>query len=228
MPATAANDYLLKIKRDLFLKYAKKLNCTAIFTAETTNTLAINLLCNIAIGRGSQVQNDVGFCDIRDDQVKILRPMKDIGKEELDYYMKIKKLDPVFKKNVKSSSLQSAIASFVSDLQENFQSTISTVCKTADKIGDYDADKASRKCRICKSDLNKKNMKLSALEATNISKTVSFGNRHFKQDLEKNSELLSMLENDTQNMFPLIYKHLCYGCSRNHSEMSKPELLHIG
>lgn len=74
-----------------------------------------------------------------------------------------------------------------------------------------------------------KNLKLSALEATNISKAVSFGNRHFKQDLENNSELLSMLENDTQNMmFPLIYKHLCYGCSRNHSEMSNPELLHIG
>lgn len=82
--------------------------------------------------------------------------MKDIGKEELDYYVKIKKLDPVFKKNVKSSSLQSAIASFVSDLQENFQSTISTVCKTADKIGDCDADKASRKCRICKVIMKKK------------------------------------------------------------------------
>lgn len=59
MSATAANDYLLKVKRHLFIKYAKQLNCTAIFTAETTNTLAINLLCNLAIGRGSQVQNDV-------------------------------------------------------------------------------------------------------------------------------------------------------------------------
>lgn len=75
--------------------------------------------------------------------------MKDISKEELDYYVKMKKLNYVLHKNVKSNSLQSAISSFVSDLQENFQSTISTVCKTADKIGDYDEDKASGSCRIC-------------------------------------------------------------------------------
>ncbi|CAH0592433.1 unnamed protein product [Chrysodeixis includens] len=150
MPSTAANDYLLKVKRHLFIKYAKQLNCSAIFTAETTNTLAINLLCNLAIGRGSQVQNDVGFCDVRDEKVKILRPMKDISKEELDYYVKIKKLVSITRTNVKSNSLQSAISSFVSDLQQNFQSTISTVCKTADKIGDYEEDKASGKCVICK------------------------------------------------------------------------------
>lgn len=69
-------------------------------------------------------------------------------------------------------------------------------------------------------------MKLSALEATNISRIVSFGNMHFKPDLENNSNLISSLENNAQNsMFPLINKYLCYGCSRNHSEMNNPELL---
>lgn len=59
MPPTAANDFLLKVKRNLFVKLAKQLKCNAIFTAETTTTLATNLLCNLAIGRGSQVQNDI-------------------------------------------------------------------------------------------------------------------------------------------------------------------------
>lgn len=59
MPPSAATDYLLKIKRNLLVEYAKLLKCNAVFTAETTNTLAINLLTNLVVGRGSQVQNDI-------------------------------------------------------------------------------------------------------------------------------------------------------------------------
>lgn len=59
MPPTSMNDFLLKIRRTLFIKYAKLLQCNIVFTAETSNTLAINLLCNLAVGRGSQVQNDI-------------------------------------------------------------------------------------------------------------------------------------------------------------------------
>lgn len=76
--------------------------------------------------------------------------MKDISKEELDYYVNIQQLVPISSTNVKSNSLQSVISSFVSDLQQNFQATISTVCKTADKIGDCDEDKANKRCIICK------------------------------------------------------------------------------
>lgn len=59
MPATACYDFVKKVKRSLFIKYAKLLHCKFVFTAETTTGLAINLLSNLAIGRGSQVQNDV-------------------------------------------------------------------------------------------------------------------------------------------------------------------------
>lgn len=59
MPSTISNDMYPKIKRSLFIRYAKLLGCNFIFTAETTTTLASNLLSNLALGRGSQVQNDV-------------------------------------------------------------------------------------------------------------------------------------------------------------------------
>lgn len=64
MTPSAATDFLLKIKRNLLVEYAKQLKCYTVFTAETTNTLAINLLSNLAIGRGSQVQNDIVSTDI--------------------------------------------------------------------------------------------------------------------------------------------------------------------
>lgn len=59
MPSTISNDLYPKIKRSLFIRYAKLLGCSFVFTAETTTTLASNLLSNLVLGRGSQVQNDV-------------------------------------------------------------------------------------------------------------------------------------------------------------------------
>lgn len=75
--------------------------------------------------------------------------MKDISKEELDHYLRLKDLMPVSKDNLKSNSLQTAINSFVTDLQENFQSTISAICRTADKIGVSEDDVELKKCTIC-------------------------------------------------------------------------------
>lgn len=59
MPSTGSNDFVKKVKRSLLIQYAELLQCKYVFTAETTTVLAINLLSNIAIGRGAQVQNDV-------------------------------------------------------------------------------------------------------------------------------------------------------------------------
>lgn len=75
--------------------------------------------------------------------------MKDISQEELEYYIKIKGLHPTKHTDVKSNSLQSAISTFVTELQNNFQSTISTVCKTADKIGVTNSDANGLTCSIC-------------------------------------------------------------------------------
>lgn len=220
MPPTAANDFLIKIKRDLFITFAKLLHYKYVFTAETTNTLAINLLCNIAVGRGSQIQNDISFSDIRDEEVMILRPMKDISKEELDLYVKLKQLSPLRDNLNCDNSLQSVISSFVCNLQENSQATISTVCKTADKIGELDENRTQEKCLLCKSDLGTKMLKMSALDATKTSRTLSSKSNECGYNME-----LNKLENDIDTtVFPFVHKYLCYGCSRNHSEM-KPHNL---
>lgn len=75
--------------------------------------------------------------------------MKDISKEELNHYIILKGLKPEYCKDLISNSLQQAISSFVNDLQENFQSTISAICKTADKIGVGNNDNELDKCSVC-------------------------------------------------------------------------------
>lgn len=74
--------------------------------------------------------------------------MKDITEEELQHYVKLKDLRPVNAEHIRKSSLQFAIKTFVSDLQQNFPATISTVCKTADKIRSI--EKKTKRCQLCK------------------------------------------------------------------------------
>lgn len=74
--------------------------------------------------------------------------MKDISQEEIDQYIKINQLSPASCiSNNQENCLQTIIKNFVTDLQENYQATISTVCKTADKIGV--GMKQSKKCKVC-------------------------------------------------------------------------------
>ncbi|CAH0405392.1 unnamed protein product [Chilo suppressalis] len=219
MSSSTRNDYLAKIKRELFICYAKELQCNSIFTAETSTTLAIKLISNLSLGRGSQVQHDIGFCDNRN-EVKILRPIKDITLEEIQHYITISQLTPLNVRHAQEYSLQSVAKLFVNDLQQNFQSTISTICKTAEKIGIQNENKHKIKCLICESGINKNQCKLTALEATNYSKIVSMAQQ------ESTSGIGSPIEQQF-SMFPHVNKYLCYACSKNYSEMKSTVPLNI-
>ncbi|XP_063821498.1 cytoplasmic tRNA 2-thiolation protein 2 [Ostrinia nubilalis] len=212
MSVSSKIDFVSKASRDLYINFAKLLQCRYVFTGETLGTLATNLLTNLTIGRGSQVQHDVGFCDNRS-QIKILRPIKDISQEEIDQYIKINQLDialtssPINQENC----LQTVIKNFVIDLQENYQATVSTVCKTADKIGI--GTKKCNTCEICESDVGEISNKLSALEATNFSSTISAGQDHMT--LENNLSIKATV----YSMFPHVNQTLCYTCSKMFSEI---------
>lgn len=217
---TAYNDLFTKTERLIYIKYAKLLQCNFIFTAETTYTLASNLLCSISVGRGSQVENCVGFIDSRDETVKIVRPMKDISREELQYYIDIKKLSPGRHNSIQKNSLQFLVNNFVSDLQVNYPSTISTVCKTADKLCISPTDNNFQnydRCNICKSTINASDKKLTALQATNFSRLVSLKRPNIDYDARA-KEIVP--ENQEDCMFPYLNRHLCYSCSRNYSELN--------
>ncbi|XP_073957441.1 cytosolic thiouridylase subunit 2 isoform X2 [Choristoneura fumiferana] len=162
------------------------------------------------------------FCDARDGKVKILRPMKDISKEELIYYIKINNLNPIDQIDVKENSLQSVIGTFVTELQDSFQATISTICKTADKIGTDAGEETNQQCVLCECDLRMKNNKLTALDATNFSKMVS----ERSNNIHSNNDKLENLgdQESMKSMFPFINERLCYGCSRNYLEMDHCKL----
>ncbi|XP_032529215.2 cytoplasmic tRNA 2-thiolation protein 2 [Danaus plexippus] len=214
---TTGQDVLTKIKHNLFIRISKQLGCRFVLTAETTTLLAMKLLSSIVIGRGSQVENDIGFADNRDGNVEILRSMRDITNEEIDIYLNIKQMCVDPKDSDQEISLQAAIRDFVLDLQENYPSTISTVCKTADKLGSVNGKNNIKKCHVCQSTINFKDSKLTAVEATIFSRIVSS---------EKSPESASDLPFNTKDntMFPYIFDRFCYCCSRNYLETKGSDL----
>ncbi|XP_068626865.1 cytoplasmic tRNA 2-thiolation protein 2 [Battus philenor] len=217
MTPTTKSDVETKIKHDNFIRIAKELKCNYVFTAETTTTLAVNLLSNLSIGRGSQVEDDIGFCDKRDKNIKVLRPMKDITEEELQHYIKIRDLIHISVKDIKFNSLQSVIKHFVKDLHENFPATVSTICKTADKIGCL--EQTEKRCQFCKSSFNVKRNKITAVDATNFSRTMS--NFLPSNNTTSTMSTLQMSTDDSTvnlSMFPFLDDHFCYCCSRNYLE----------
>ncbi|CAH2050379.1 unnamed protein product, partial [Iphiclides podalirius] len=224
---TTSNDVEKRIKRDIFIRVASELQCKYIFTAETTTTLAINLLSNLVIGRGSQVENDVGFSDNRHENIKILRPMKDITEEELHHYIKVNKLNSVSTDHIRKNSLQSTIKTFVSDLQENFPATISTVCKTADKISSTENN--PKRCQMCKSYFNMMTEKMTAIQATIFSRTVSNCQPSEYYNVDQNTNVKSPLDHHHHktSMFPYIDNKLCYSCSKNYLERGLQDIFEI-
>ncbi|XP_045773034.1 cytoplasmic tRNA 2-thiolation protein 2 isoform X2 [Maniola jurtina] len=216
------HDLIIKIKRQLFLRIAKELDCKTVFTAETTTQLAKKLLCNLALGRGSQVENDIGFADLREKSVRILRPMKDIMNEEIDYFVKVKQLSPVYDYSNTEIGLQSVINNFVVDLQDNYPSTIFTVCKTADKIGSNENTNDVKNCTLCQSNITLESANLTAVDATIFSRQMCFKQADAHDDIE----VTRNISEDKNPMFPSIYETLCYSCSRTYSELDICEIPH--
>ncbi|XP_041975916.1 cytoplasmic tRNA 2-thiolation protein 2 [Aricia agestis] len=205
---TTSCDLLAHMKQNLYIQIAKELQCKIIFTAETTTTLAVNLLSDIAIGRGSQIENNIGFCDMKNKDAQILRPMRDITIEEVETYAAIKGIYFTQSKCASNkNSLQSIIQDFVSGLQENFPATLTTICKTADKISS--SDSKDKICMFCKSTFDQDVEKLTAADATHFSSYVSCT----KFDV-CNPTLSGHLELVTSN------QDLCYCCQRNVLELS--------
>lgn len=90
-----------------------------------------------------------GFCDSRN-KIQIVRPMRDITFEEIEYYISIKEIKVTKPKNGDTdNSLQSAITTFVADLQINSEPTISAICKVADKISGQAENVAAQQIKYC-------------------------------------------------------------------------------
>lgn len=229
---TAKQDLLKKLRHRLIASVAKKLECGKVFLGNDATNLAVDILSNVAVGRGAQLAVDVGFVDDRFKNLMILRPMRDFTRVELDHYLNInglKALDTakVTKSSDPFASIQQLTEDFILDLESQFTGTVSTVFRTGDKVcaskQSHNDNKSNDEiCVICNALMDTRPLDdATAIKATLFSRFIS--TQGIKSIVDVNvddnySEKLNCdnCQGDCFNSKDLtlqqLRKFLCYGC----------------
>ncbi|XP_024274529.1 cytoplasmic tRNA 2-thiolation protein 2 [Oncorhynchus tshawytscha] len=180
---TAKEDLLHTLRQHLILHTARTQGYTKVMMGDSCSRLAIKLLSNISLGRGASLATDTGFSDPRHGDVVIVRPMRDYSSKEIAYYNRMFDIPSVFIPGLDSkaqdkASIQRLTESFVTKLQTDFPSTVSTIYRTSEKLHtacppQNTNTQLSAKCLLCVCALDTKLEEFSAYQATLISEQLS-------------------------------------------------------
>lgn len=207
---TSRQDYLQQQRKNLIASVAQQLQCSHVFDSSISVDLATQLLTSIALGRGGSAALDVALLDDRlAAGIKLLRPLKDLTEQEVQFYVHAQRLQPLLMASSRygqelgdAASLQNLTSAFVANLQKNFSSTVSTVFRTGGKISESTHPEQA-KCNHCQSALD---VELSdTLLAIEYSRSVSEAGVRLNEAIE-DPEIISkrrMKLND----------ELCHACS---------------
>ncbi|KAJ7986064.1 hypothetical protein DPEC_G00346930 [Dallia pectoralis] len=180
---TAKEDLLQTLRQHLILHIARTEGYTKVMMGDSCSRLAVKLLSNISLGRGASLAVDTGFSDSRYGDVVIVRPMRDYSSKEIAYYNRM--FDVPFicipgldTKTPDRASIQRLTESFVTKLQMDFPSTVSTIYRTSEKLHtacppQNTNRQTSDKCLLCACALDTKAEEFSAFQATLISEQLS-------------------------------------------------------
>ncbi|BES98400.1 Cytoplasmic tRNA 2-thiolation protein 2 [Nesidiocoris tenuis] len=174
---TSAIDLLKKVRHRLLYLLAKDLGCNKIFLPETNDDSAVNIISNIALGRGDQLPLDVGFMDDRRGDIVFLRPLCEISKKEVAFYNAFKKLDPIVLPSVidkvrTGDSMQSLTENFITNIGVTFPSTVHTIVATGTKLL-VDRENFHGVCGLCEATISTNDDPLSSAKATELSSRMS-------------------------------------------------------
>ncbi|XP_035273354.1 cytoplasmic tRNA 2-thiolation protein 2 [Anguilla anguilla] len=180
---TAKEDMLQTLRHHLLVHTARTQGYTKVMMGDSCSRLAVKLLSNIAQGRGATLATDTGFSDPRHGDVIIVRPMRDYSSKEIAFYNKMFGVPSVFvpgldTKASDKASIQLLTESFVTKLQADFPSTVSTIYRTSEKLraarpSQNAGSETSAKCLLCVCAVDTKAEEASAFHATLVSERLS-------------------------------------------------------
>ncbi|CAH1102564.1 unnamed protein product [Psylliodes chrysocephalus] len=207
---TNKNDIKRLLRRQLLIDVAKYYKCKFVFTPEISVDIASDLLSNVSLGRGSHISIDTGFCDDRDTEVKILKPLRLFDMKELAFYNNHNNLEPLSVRQIEVnpySSVQDLMTKFVTDLQVNYPATVTTILKTGDKLSlnkHIDVH-----CRLCKGPIPEIGDQLTSQQSTNFSHLVS--NEFLDYGITRQERFQNISDKFDQNSD--VNDSICYSCS---------------
>ncbi|AWP14505.1 putative cytoplasmic tRNA 2-thiolation protein 2 isoform 2 [Scophthalmus maximus] len=179
---TARQDLLNTLRQHLLVHTARTEGYGKVMLGDNCTRLAVKLLTSITLGRGAQLAQDTGFSDARYGDITLVRPMRDYSAKEIAYYNHMFSVASVFTpsldtKTTDKASIQRLTESFVTKLQEDFPSTVSTIYRTSEKLQTTCRSSAkaepSDKCLLCVCALDTAVENASAFQATLTSEQLS-------------------------------------------------------
>lgn len=179
---TARDELLSTLRQHLLLHTARSEGYSKLMMGDSCTRLAVKLLSSISLGRGAQAALDTGFSDSRYSDVIVVRPMRDYSAKEIAYYNHLFNVPSVFIpgldfKSSDKDSIQRLTESFVTKLQTEFPSTVSTIYRTSEKLQTActapSALEDSPRCLLCLCALDTAAENASAYQATRISEQLS-------------------------------------------------------
>ncbi|CAN2389470.1 tRNA wobble position uridine thiolation [Pristimantis euphronides] len=180
---TAKLELLQSLRSHLMLHMARTCGYSKVMSGESCSRLAVRLLANISLGRGAFLPLDTGFSDDRYGNVVVVRPMREYSLKEISFYNRFFGVQSVFiptmeTKAPENSSIQHLSESFITKLQANFPSTVSTVYRTSEKLNISRTEIAEQnvqqeRCLICMCHVDTCVGEASAFCATQVSQQLS-------------------------------------------------------
>jgi len=130
------------LRRKLIGRVARSMEYAHVMEGVSASRVAIDIMTDLALGRGTQIPKDVGLLDDRfhaSEGVTIVRPLREFSNKEIVVFNGLSKVPSVVPENLETgtsplSSIQRATEHFILGLQTDFSSTVSTVCKTGEKL----------------------------------------------------------------------------------------------
>ncbi|XP_033896271.3 cytoplasmic tRNA 2-thiolation protein 2-like [Acipenser ruthenus] len=180
---TAREELLKTLRQHLILHTARVRGYSKVMMGDSCSRLAVKLLTNISLGRGAFLAMDTGFSDPRYGDIAIVRPMREYSSKEIAFYNRMFKVPSVFTsaldtKAPEKASIHRLTESFISKLQADFPSTVSTIYRTSEKLNTACprpiADgELTEKCLLCLCALDTGAEEATAFRATLISENLS-------------------------------------------------------
>lgn len=152
---TAREDLLVRTRNVLLMKIASELGCNYIAFGDSGTRLGINTILNIGLGRGYSLPLEVGHAVSYAEwpNLTVLRPMGELLAKQVALYNQRIGLEALHHHALSTkiparSSMYRLTEEFIVGLDKDFPSTVSTVTRTASKLG-FTGSSEDRCCRVC-------------------------------------------------------------------------------
>ncbi|XP_040906523.1 cytoplasmic tRNA 2-thiolation protein 2 [Toxotes jaculatrix] len=179
---TARQDLLNTLRQHLLVHTARTEGYSKLMLGDNCTRVAVKLLTSISLGRGAQLAQDTGFSDSRYGDIILVRPMRDYSAKEIAFYNYMFSVSSVViptldTKTTDKASIQRLTESFVTKLQADFPSTVSTIYRTSEKLQtackSSSTAEHSDRCLLCMCALDTAVENASAFQATLTSEQLS-------------------------------------------------------